>query len=161
MELKGVAEVTARLKKAGVVTTNAVGYGLVRGGQLLQALSQEICPVQTGNLRASAFTRKIKPTEVIVGYTADYAVFVHENLDGAHGKAFNILHADEIAGAGKMMTNKKGRVVFVPTSKAGTAKGGMFPRGENQSAKFLEKPMRQNRGEIIDVVVDEAKRYIK
>lgn len=57
--------------------------GLLAGGLIVQAHSQRNVPVEYGNLRASAYTRK-HPTSagtVEVGYTAAYAVFVHENME--------------------------------------------------------------------------------
>lgn len=50
----------------------------------MQHDSQELTPVDTGNLKGSAYTNppivdaKGKDGEVEVGYTAEYAAFVHE-----------------------------------------------------------------------------------
>lgn len=57
--------------------------GLKRAGLMLQRASQKLVPIDTGNLRASAFTRAEGSgfeTVVTVGYTASYALFVHEDL---------------------------------------------------------------------------------
>ncbi len=53
--------------------------GLKAGAEYLKEKSQEVAPVDTGFLRDSAFT-KVSPDflTVTVGYTAPYAVFVHE-----------------------------------------------------------------------------------
>lgn len=122
-----------------------IRYGLKLGGIYLQRKSQQIVPVQLGPLKASAFTRDIgtvKRPDVIVGYTANYAVYVHEDLEKAHGQAFNIKHSSAIAGASK---------------KQKTAKGGMFLRGENQQAKFLEKPAREERTAILNIIYSKVK----
>jgi hypothetical protein len=99
-------------------------------------------------LKNSAFTRNEGGSgidaDIVVGYTEDYAVYVHEDLSKAHGREFNIKHADVIAAATGTMQ--------------GTAKGGMFNRGENQQAKFLEKPAREKRKDIIRIVAREARR---
>jgi hypothetical protein len=58
---------------------------------------------------------------VIVGYTASYAVYVHENIEAAHGQEYNTKHA-QYHNRGK----KKGQLVT--------------QKGPNQQAKFLEKP---------------------
>ena len=83
------------------------------------------------------FGRKIqaaaKHTAVRVGYTANYALFVHENLEAAHGAAFNAKHAAEIA--------------------AGTE----HSRGDNQQAKFLETPFRQLRPQLQAGIVADLK----
>ncbi len=107
----------------------------------------DIVPVQLGTLKASCFVRSVGgkgfDTDIAVGYTAGYAVYVHEDLTKAHGKEFNVKHADEIAAAAG--------------TPRGTAKGGMFPRGENQQTKFLERPMREERAGILKVIADEVR----
>jgi hypothetical protein len=143
----GLEKVLKNLDRANVKIGEAVARGLVKGGLVLQAASMDIVPVQLGNLKASCFTRNVGgkgfDTDVVVGYTAGYAVYVHEDLTKTHGKEFNALHAEEIAAAAG--------------TPRGTAKGGMFPRGENQQAKFLERPMREKRIEILKIVAAEAR----
>ena len=98
--------------------------GLKKAGLLLQRESMKLVPVDHGVLRGSAFTRVIgvgSKTDVQVGYTASYAIYVHENLDAAHGKQFNAKYRKEIS------------------------QGLMRSRGPNQSAKFLEKPYKDQR----------------
>lgn len=56
-------------------------------GLFLQAESQKIVPVDTGFLRASAFTRVKRDSKGYlseVGYRAAYAIYVHENLNAKH-----------------------------------------------------------------------------
>lgn len=57
--------------------------GLMAGGLIIQGDSQKRVPVEYGNLRGSAYTRKAQDRSqaVEVGYTASYAVFVHENME--------------------------------------------------------------------------------
>lgn len=57
--------------------------GLMEAGLKLQGASQRRVPVDTGNLKASAYTRRAPSgaLEVEVGYTSAYAVFVHENME--------------------------------------------------------------------------------
>lgn len=57
--------------------------GLLAGGLLIQRDAQQHVPVEYGNLRASAYTRKMpeNPKAVEIGFTASYALFVHENLE--------------------------------------------------------------------------------
>ncbi len=143
----GLEKVLKNLDRANVKIGQAVHRGLVKGGLLLQAKSMDIVPVQLGTLKASCFTRNVGgngfAADIVVGYTTDYAVYVHEDLTKAHGKEFNVKHAEEIAAAAG--------------TKMGTAKGGMFPRGENQQAKFLERPMREQRTTILKIIADEAR----
>jgi len=52
-------------------------------GLLVEGQSNRRVPVEYGNLRGSSYARKAQddPLAVEVGYTANYAVFVHENLE--------------------------------------------------------------------------------
>ena len=129
--LKGTKQILLNLQGAESKISNAISRGLKRGGLFLQRESQRIVPVDEGNLRGSAFTRKIgsgKRTDVIVGYTALYAVFVHEDLEARHGAEFNEAYGE---------TEEK-------------------LRGPNQEAKFLEKPAKEKRTEILAIVANEA-----
>jgi hypothetical protein len=85
--------------------------------RLLQALSKKKAALE-------ADARK----SVRVGYTVDYALWVHEDLTKSHGQDFNILHAAEIA--------------------AGTE----HPRRPQERAKFLEEPLRQNKREYQRII---------
>jgi hypothetical protein len=157
IKMSGMSQVVAKLKKATNLTKDNLSRGLVYGGQYLQAESMRIAPVQTGNMRASAFTRKITKYHVIVGYTAPYAAFVHEIETAAHGKAFNVKHADKIAKANEnLYFNEKGKVIG---QKAGTRRHPIwFNRGEKQQWKFLEKPAREKRVEILTIVAAESRK---
>ena len=146
--VSGLSAIIKALRNAGgTKIAPAVARGLKKGGLFLQAKSQEIVPVQMSTLKNSAFTRNVGgggfDADIVVGYTADYSVFVHEDLTKAHGRDFNIEHTEEIAAAVK--------------TKRGTAKGGMFLRGENQQAKFLERPARENRRQILNIVAAEGR----
>jgi len=137
-KVEGMQEVKRNVRGATRSMGRGVSVGLRRAGLTLQAMSQRIVPVQTGNLKASAFTRHSGggfDTVVTVGYTAAYAVFVHENLEAAHGEEFNRKHADKI----RMASTRAQRKVW-------------FRRGPNQQAKFLERPMRENKRKLLEIV---------
>jgi len=159
IQLKGVDHVIKNLRRS---SNDAVAVrcsrGLKKAGLLLQRLSQNVVPVQTGNLKNSAFTRSVGAgffTHVVVGYTANYAAYVHEDLSKAHGQEFNVKHRDEIAKAGQWSSNiNTKRTTFKLRGQAGTAAGGMFPRGENQQAKFLESPARENRKLLLSTIAN-------
>ena len=135
----GLNVVLRNLKAAKPTLGAKVGRNLKRAGLFLQRESQKIVPVHKGPLKASAFTRNVGgtgwATDIVVGYTAKYAVYVHENLTTAHGRRFNIKHADKIASA----TTKAQRKIW-------------FNRGVNQQAKFLEQPMRMKRRELMAII---------
>jgi hypothetical protein len=80
--LKNFKIVTEKQRKAAL-------RGLYKGGLLLQRESQKVVPVDTGNLKNSAFTRKVEDSaipEVQVGYTAAYGIYVHENEEAKHAE---------------------------------------------------------------------------
>lgn len=145
--IKGLSAVLDNLKKVKDNVAGDVGRGLKKGGLHLQRKSTDIVPVQLGNLKGSSFCRNVGgsgfDTDMTVGYTADYAVYVHEDMNKLHGRAFNEEYAAEIAAA--------------QGTRRGTAAGGMFNRGENQQAKFLEKPAREERLPILKIIRDEVR----
>lgn len=132
LKIKGLDALAKGLKTASEKQIAAVGRGLRQAGLLLQAYSMEECPVEFGVLRGSCYVKMIGKSRVQVGYTADYAIYVHENLDALHGSAYNNFYAAEIA--------------------AGT----MASRGPNQKAKYLEDPAKEHLNEYRDIIFGEA-----
>lgn len=105
--VSGVSNVVKNIRKAQKAHERGVAIGLIRAGLFAQRKSQQVVPVDTGNLKGSAFTRAEGQgfnTDVHVGYTASYAIYVHERLDLRHkpGKQAKYLsqpveqHKDEI-----------------------------------------------------------------
>jgi len=147
--VKGMDSLLKRMQQSQAAIGKKVEIGLKRAGLFLQAESQKIVPVHMGNLKASAFTRSEGSgfkTAVVVGYTAKYAVYVHENLEALHGKEFNIAYADKIAAHTKVTKRGKNAGKVRYTHKY------WRPRGEDQQAKFLERPLRAKRREILAMV---------
>jgi hypothetical protein len=139
--LTGLGQVLSNAKGASDAIGRAVERGLKKSGKLLLRESQRLVPVDTGNLKASGFVRSEGAgarTDVTVGYTANYAVYVHEDLEKAHGSEYNVKH--------------------LLLYKHGKKKGQMVvQRGPDQQAKFLEKPAHELRPVIIDLLVNEIK----
>jgi len=107
----GVNEVISNLKLFSKKYEAKFAAGMKVGGLYLQRKSQQIVPIDLGPLKESAFTRAIGhgfATDVIIGYTMAYAIYVHEDLQAKHN--------------------------------AGT------------EAKYLEKPMRENRLAILEII---------
>lgn len=77
-----IRNINAEVKKIEGRTT----AGLLAAGLKVQAEAQRRTPVDTGNLRASAYTRRAQDdaTKVEVGFAAAYALPVHENLEAHH-----------------------------------------------------------------------------
>jgi len=135
-KVTGVRGVLSELDKATKSIQRRAERGVKKAGVFLQRKSLLLVPVDTGVLRASSFVRKQGSglsTVVFVGYTTAYAVYVHEDLDKAHGAEFNAKYAAEIADPKNKMTS----------------------RGENQQAKFLEQPQRQYRRRIRRIIAKE------
>jgi len=141
------------IAKIGVVKTNmAAGLerGLVKGGGLLYNESRRFCPVMTGTLKASARVEKKGSgltTDVIVSYGSkndekvQYAVYVHQDMEKAHGWRFNTKHADRIANAHTPEQRKY-----------------YFNRKPEEQAKFLERPAREQKDAILNIIAEEVKK---
>jgi hypothetical protein len=139
--VEGVKEAVNELKSVHSSMGNAAERGLKRAGLRLQRESMKEVPVDTGNLRSSAWSRKIEGSGfdavVGVGYTASYALRVHENVDKAHGQEYNEKYAQEIG------------------------KGIMSSRGAGQKAKFLEDPAKRLADALGKMVAAEISKAIK
>lgn len=132
-----------------------IGQNLVRAGFYIQRESMKIVPVMTGALKASAYTRFTGTglqTVVEVGYSAAYALFVHEILDYAHGADFNAKYAEEIA---RLNYDKKVQEEVITITgirkRTRTIKvrhSYYFNRGENQRSQFLTVVMETHSEEI-------------
>lgn len=89
IQVQGVSNLISKLKQKSDQFAKGTERGVIKAGLFLQRQSQLVVPVDTGNLRAGAFTRKEAGTSgfktvVAVGYVAAYAIYVHENLDARH-----------------------------------------------------------------------------
>lgn len=81
--VEGVEQVLANLNKEIAGIENRTPAGLLAAGMKVLRRSDEYLPVEYGNLKASGYARKAQ-TETMaceVGYTASYAVYVHENME--------------------------------------------------------------------------------
>lgn len=83
----GVQQVVNRLRRHADATDRGIERGVVRAALFLQRESQLIVPVDTGNLKNSAATRKQGNgwrTVAQVMYLSPYGLFVHEDLEARH-----------------------------------------------------------------------------
>ena len=137
VKMKGMTKTIKGIKSHSLNVGKKVSSNMKKAGLLLQRESQKIVPVDKSNLRGSAFTRSygigIK-THVTIGYTANYAAYVHEDLNAAHGEQYNIKYASEIA-----------------SSKEQGRKGFHLRKPEEQN-KFLEAPARRLRRRILRMI---------
>lgn len=140
MELRGLRDLKLALDAKAEQYASGMQAGLGKAGLYLLRESQRLVPIQTGNLRGSGFVRRQPGTSglqtvVLVGYTAEYAIYVHENLDAYHGRLFNMAYEDEI-------------------EEHGPNHPYWFKRGARQQAKFLERPFREKQKKLKAIVLD-------
>ena len=82
VKVEGMDELNRALAELAPEVTEEVEAGLYAGGLVIQAEAQRNTPVEFGNLRGSAYTQR-PPIGggVEVGYSAEYATYVHENME--------------------------------------------------------------------------------
>ena len=102
VKVKGIKTVINRWNRTNKGVGRRAARGLKAGSKFLYDKSQELVPVDKGDLKRSGYYRNIGKRSGMgaiyaIGYTSDYAVWVHEDTRAAHGKAFNIKYASEIA----------------------------------------------------------------
>ncbi len=142
LKIRGEKEIIKNLNLEILKIDGDVRSGLQAAGLFIQAESQKLTPVDSSVLRNSAFSSTIKTADgssMNVGYTAEYAPWVHEmpmTLKGQPRKDFG--------------TTRKG-VSF----GGGSGKGVYWQDGEN---KFLEKAVVRNSGKIINIIKKRVKR---
>lgn len=134
-KVEGLEEINRNLNRQIAGIKGDVLAGLLAAGLLVQRDAQLHVPVDTGNLKASAYTRK-KPDApanrpaVEVGFTAAYAVFVHENME------------QTLKGQPRTSGSGKGRY-WDPQGRAGP--------------KFLQNAVANNQRIILDTIAKHAK----
>lgn len=82
-EIKGLESVLAGFWKVRGSTAKKAERALKRAGAALLRMSQKLVPVEFGPLKASGFVRADGSgfsTRITVGYTASYALNVHEKV---------------------------------------------------------------------------------
>lgn len=104
VEVLNAADIVAALRARTKVHAAAVQQALIQAGLWLQRASQAIVPIDTGDLRRSAFTRHSGTgfqVIVRVGYTQSYAIYVHEDLNARHAPGKQAKYLEEPARTGR------------------------------------------------------------
>jgi len=81
MLITGTDKVLRNLNRQILGIQNRTKGGMRHAVLVVRKRSQELTPVDTGNLKASAYTEAYNTVEgagAVIGYTAYYAVYVHE-----------------------------------------------------------------------------------
>lgn len=145
-KVTGAEKVIARINLECKRTLDRTGQGLMDAAQFLLEKSQEIVPIDYKKLHDSGRVvvsgkgyNFMKVSVQYGGHDVPYAVIVHENPDAMHGQAFNIVHAAQIA-------------------KHPATGPYRHPRRPQELYKFLETPMRQYHGKMMQIVANGAKK---
>lgn len=129
MSLKGIEKVVSNLNREIAKIEKRSARGLTVAALRVRRDSQKKTPVDEGNLRASAFTETFKVSKgpaAVVGYTAEYAPWVHEAPGTLKGQPR-------------------------PKRKGSSANRGKYwdPQGRAEP-KFLEKSAKENEKNILE-----------
>ncbi len=86
-KVTGLKEVIAKLRLVDKRLSVSTRRGLLKSGAFVLRKSKEIVPIEFGPLKASGDMKPIGEgwkTDVVVFYTASYAVYVHERTELKH-----------------------------------------------------------------------------
>lgn len=93
VQVSGLSQVTRNLNEQIERMGGATHRGLVRSMLLVERESKIQTPIDTGNLRGSWETSPIEETHrgpvISGGYGAEYAIYVHEDLEARHAPGTN------------------------------------------------------------------------
>lgn len=78
--IKGISEVLKALRDVRTQMAMARRAALTKIGVIIKADAVRKAPVDTGNLRNSAYY-EVENDKVRIGFSAAYAAFVHENVE--------------------------------------------------------------------------------
>ena len=88
LKITGMPNIIKNLKIASAIKMVDIGANMKKAGLYIQRESQKIVPIDTTNLKGTANTRNVggagPKTDIVVSYSTDYAVFVHEDMDARH-----------------------------------------------------------------------------
>lgn len=85
--IEGEDELMAKLKAMWPKFSNAAVKGCMDWADDVMNEAKRITPVDTGALRASGYTQTMsgpEGVEIGIGFSANYALYVHENLEAHH-----------------------------------------------------------------------------
>jgi hypothetical protein len=87
-DITSVKEITQDMKRIQNMYPSAIAGALTDEAWLIMNMSQDQCPVEFGRLRATGQVgvpeNNGNSTSIKMGYSTDYAIYVHENLEARH-----------------------------------------------------------------------------
>jgi hypothetical protein len=141
VKVEGLSKLVAQLKEHERSLARGTSKGIKNAGKFALQKSQEIVPTDDGDLEKSGsaqVTGKGFETVSAVGYSEEYAVEVHEDLEVTHGQEYNLLHASDITQQRKYFYKGRFKAYHL--------------RRPHEQAKFLEDAVRQNLDEIEGII---------
>ena len=175
--MKGLDEVLANLSREVQAIEGRTRAGMQEVGLFIKGEAVEITPHRKGVLRGSAFystdngARGSGP-RVRIGYTAKYAPYVHEMPDPYIPKSelvgpsmprgYNFVGPKKHGSRGVKRGKKSYKFVGPKMSGRMKAMRSMGPRNVQWTTpgtgpKFLEKAVKNNIPEIVDIIRDSAR----
>lgn len=139
MKMQGMSQVIGNLNAQVQAIQGRTQAGLLAATMYISAESTRRAPKDTGNLKASAYFRKVGDDGAEAGFTAAYAAAVHEMT------------------AQKLKGQRRGNF---GTTRAGVSFGGGSGKGrywDNGQPKFLESVIREKEAEILQKIIARAK----
>lgn len=132
----GVHHLMTTLERQKGRYAGGIQHGRRKAAEFLLGEAQRFVPIDSGELSNSGKVVErgvgVKgPT--FVQFTAEHAIFVHEDMEKAHGALFNIKYAQDI------LTGKT------------------HARRPQEMAKFLEVPARKHEGTMFRIIARFAK----
>lgn len=85
-KVRGMQNVVSNMNRQVNAIYDRSQRGLNKAALVILRESNRLVPVNTGNLRGSGFFEPVQsgPPAVIVAYQAEYAVYVHEDLEARY-----------------------------------------------------------------------------
>lgn len=116
VQISGMNRVLAGLKASKLATAAGAERGLKQGGLFLQRVSQKIVPVDKDILKPSADTRNVGgkgfDADIVVSFSTEYAVYVHEDLQAKHKTGKQAKYLEEPA------RTKRGEIIRIIREEA-------------------------------------------
>lgn len=139
VKVSGLNQVLKNLNKEIKQIEGDTRAGLSKSGLFIKSEAVERAPVEFGNLRNSAFSQLSSMSfrgnqSVTIGFTADYAAYVHEAPMKLKGQ---------------------------PRAKRSGIKAGSGVYWQGGENKFLEKAVKLNIREIVDIIKSEAAKSLR
>lgn len=122
----------------------------------VQRNAQKLVPILTGELRKSGMNppqyvgRADYNPAYMIGYTAEYAVYVHEDLTKLHGSEFNRVYAQQIAAAATKAPKDRSKLERY-----------FKPRRPQEQAQFLIVPGREEFPKMVERIKNVLKQQAR